>query len=171
MSLSDYFVNTEQSPVSPIANRFQNPQPSAPVDNTIPNAGNVPPLIQNQPIPQQTMLLKNQIPNYNLGNSNRYTYNPGAFSLDWSDILKRAVKYLLEGLAVAFVAYYFTHGKLDMKEVIMLGITAAFVFAILDTFSPTVSLGLRFGAGFGIGQTMFGVAPGMVGAAKPAGVI
>lgn len=96
-----------------------------------------------------------------------YKYNTSAFHIDGKEIMKRGFKYLLEGLAVAFVAYYFTRGKLNLKEIVMLGITAAFVFAILDTFSPTVSLGVRFGAGFGIGQTMFGVAPGSLAGAAP----
>jgi hypothetical protein len=94
----------------------------------------------------------------NMGNDLRsffYDYNP--FESDWRDLLKRAVKYLFEGIAVAFVAYAFTRGKLNLREILMLGITAAFVFAILDTFSPTISLGARFGAGFGIGQSVFGV--------------
>lgn len=95
---------------------------------------------------------------------NKIKYNVDAFSTDLKDVMKRGLKYLFEGLAVAFVAYYFTKGKLDTKEIIMLGITAAFVFAILDTFSPTVSMGARFGAGFGIGQSVFGVAPGMMAA-------
>ncbi len=86
-------------------------------------------------------------------------YNPGVFTTNWGEILKRVVKYLFEGLAVAFVAYFFTKKKLNLKEIVLLGVTAAFVFAILDTFSPTVALGTRFGAGFGIGQTMFGLNP------------
>ena len=94
-------------------------------------------------------------------------YNMDSLNVNLRDIMKRAVKYLLEGLAVAFVAHYFTKGKLDAKEVIMLGVTAAFVFAILDTFSPTISLGARFGAGFGVGQTMFGLNPMMGAAAAP----
>lgn len=93
------------------------------------------------------------------GNRHQYAYNPSAFNVDFKELLKRALKYLLEGLSVAFVAYYFTRGKLDTKEIIMLGITAAFVFAILDTFAPTISFGARFGAGFGVGQAMFGLNP------------
>ena len=92
-----------------------------------------------------------------------HKYNGSTFNMNFKDILKRAVKYLVEGLAVAFVAYYFVgKNKLSIRDVVMLGITAAFVFAILDTFSPTVSLGVRFGAGFGIGQSLFGLAPGMM---------
>jgi len=89
----------------------------------------------------------------------RYNYNP--FTYNYSDIFQRAIKYFFEGLAVAFVAYAFTRGKLDWREIAMLGITAAFVFAILDTFSPTISLGARFGAGFGIGQSLLGPALAM----------
>jgi hypothetical protein len=95
----------------------------------------------------------------------RYMYNTSSWNMDWRDLFKRALKYLLEGLAVALVAYYFTKGKLDFKEITMLGITAAFVFAILDTFSPTISLGARLGAGFGVGQTMFGLNPAIAAAA------
>ena len=93
----------------------------------------------------------------------QYKYNNNTFSLDFKEVLKRAVKYLVEGLAVAFVAYYFIgKGKLNIKDIVMLGITAAFVFAILDTFSPTIALGARFGAGFGIGQGLFGLNPGLI---------
>ena len=92
-----------------------------------------------------------------------YPYNNNTFNLNFTDVLKRAIKYLVEGLAVAFVAYYFIgKGKLNVKDIVLLGITAAFVFAILDTFSPTIALGARFGAGFGIGQGLFGLNPGLI---------
>ena len=94
----------------------------------------------------------------------QYRYSNDTFNIDFKDVLKRAIKYLVEGLAVAFVAYYFiSKGRLDIKDIVMLGITAAFVFAILDTFSPTISLGARFGAGFGIGQGLFGLNPAVIG--------
>ena len=90
----------------------------------------------------------------------QYIYSTSAFQFDFSEIIRRVLKYLFEGLAVAFVAYYVVgRGRLSIRDVVILGITAAFIFAILDTFSPTVSLGLRFGAGFGIGQSLFGVGP------------
>lgn len=93
-----------------------------------------------------------------------YRYKRGLFNIDWRDIIRRAIKYLVEGLAVAFVAYYFiSKGRLNIKDIVLLGITAAFVFAILDTFSPTIALGTRFGAGFGIGQGLFGLNPTLIG--------
>jgi hypothetical protein len=104
--------------------------------------------------------------------SGPYVYQKHIFQVDWRDVLLRAIKYILEGLAVAIVAYFFIgHGKLTVGDVIILGITAAFVFAILDAFSPMVSLGVRFGAGFGIGQGLFNVAPNFMGQiAGPAGL-
>ena len=68
-----------------------------------------------------------------------------------SEILKRLVKYALEGLAVALAAKYIPNQKLEIKEIVMLGLTAACVFAILDIFAPTVSLAARQGAGFAVG--------------------
>ena len=91
--------------------------------------------------------------------NDQFKYNINPLTYNYTDIFKRAIKYLFEGLAVAFVAHTFTKGKLELREVLMLGVTAAFVFAILDTFSPTISLGARFGAGFGVGQSIFGVGP------------
>lgn len=97
-------------------------------------------------------------------NMQQYFYTGDTFHINFKDILKRALKYFIEGLAVAFVAYYFvSKGRLNIKDIVMLGITAAFVFAILDTFSPTISLGARFGAGFGIGQGLFGLNPALIG--------
>ncbi|BCS83115.1 hypothetical protein QLL95_gp1008 [Cotonvirus japonicus] len=116
--------------------------------------------------PQGQNVLTNQLvgPQVPLYQSPAYNYNSNAFNLDATDILKRALKYLIEGLAVAFVAYYFIgKGKLNIKDIVMLGITAACVFAILDVFSPTIALGARFGAGFGIGQGLFGLNPAVIG--------
>lgn len=61
------------------------------------------------------------------------------------------MKYLLEGLAVAAAAYYIPQKTANLKEIVMIALTAAAVFAILDQFAPAVSDGARQGAGFGIG--------------------
>lgn len=64
------------------------------------------------------------------------------------------VKYLLEGLAVAAAAYYIPRRTADLKEIAMIAVTAAAVFAVLDQFAPAVSGGARQGAGFGIGYNI-----------------
>lgn len=61
------------------------------------------------------------------------------------------MKYLLEGLAVAAAAYYIPQKTANLKEIVMIALTAAAVFAILDQFAPAISDGARQGAGFGIG--------------------
>lgn len=64
------------------------------------------------------------------------------------------VKYLLEGLAVAAAAYYIPRKSADLNEILMIAVTAAAVFAVLDHFAPAVSGGARQGAGFGIGYNI-----------------
>lgn len=70
---------------------------------------------------------------------------------------QRLFKYFLEGLAVAVAAFYIpARGAVNMQEVMMVGLTAATVFLVLDLFAPAVGLGARGGAGFGIGGKMVG---------------
>ena len=61
------------------------------------------------------------------------------------------VKYIVEGLTVALASHLVSGGRLDIKELTILGITAAAVFLVLEMFSPSVANGARQGAGFGIG--------------------
>lgn len=69
------------------------------------------------------------------------------------------VKFLLEGLAVAAAAFYIPRRKADLREIAMIALTAAAVFAVLDQFAPAVAAGTRQGAGFGIGANMVGFEP------------
>lgn len=70
--------------------------------------------------------------------------------------LQSVFKYLLEGAAVAVAAFYIPQRKVDLKEIAMIAATAAVVFMVLDMFAPSVALGARQGAGFGIGRAMVG---------------
>jgi hypothetical protein len=74
--------------------------------------------------------------------------------IDFAEILARALKYLMEGLAVG-LACYFT--KLKMDEIIIIAITASVTFAILDMYTPQVSSAARMGTGFGIGSQFAGL--------------
>lgn len=74
--------------------------------------------------------------------------------------LQKLIKYVLEGLAVAVAAFYIPQRNIDLKEVAIIGLTAAAVFAILDHFAPSVAAGARHGSGFGIG---YNIATGMEG--------
>ncbi len=72
------------------------------------------------------------------------------FSID----LTQLVKYVLEGLAVAVAAFFIPRKNINALEILLIGITAAATFAVLDMFSPFVGTSARQGAGFGIGYNM-----------------
>ena len=72
-----------------------------------------------------------------------------------NDIVTRLIKYFLEGLAVAVVAYWLP-GKLKISEIGMISLTAMATFAILDIYAPSVGASARTGAGFGIGAGLVG---------------
>lgn len=63
-------------------------------------------------------------------------------------------KYLLEGAAVAFAAFYIPRKNINIGEIAMIALAAAATFALLDVFAPTVSTGARQGSGFGIGYQL-----------------
>ena len=76
--------------------------------------------------------------------------------LDVVEIIKRILKYLIEGTAVALAAYYVPQGKqrLSVDSICIIAITAAATFAILDMYTPDISAAARMGAGFGIGGNL-----------------
>jgi hypothetical protein len=76
------------------------------------------------------------------------------FSL--GEFVSRALKYLIEGLAVAAAAALIPKKALPMDEVAILALTAAAVFALLDVLAPSVGVTARQGAGFGLGANLVG---------------
>lgn len=72
------------------------------------------------------------------------------------EVVKRALKYLIEGFAVAVAAYYIPKKKMSVEEVIMIAITAAATFALLDLYAPSIATAARQGTGFGIGANLSG---------------
>lgn len=76
----------------------------------------------------------------------------GTFNI--SELVKRIIKYLVEGLMVAIAAYAIPKRSLNMEEIILIALTAAATFSILDTYIPTMGVSARTGAGFGIGANL-----------------
>lgn len=74
-------------------------------------------------------------------------------STDTREICKRIVKYVLQGLVVAFAAVILPKRTPDLEEAFTLAVVAAAVFAILDILAPNSGLGeaARQGAGLGLG--------------------
>ena len=80
---------------------------------------------------------------------------------DFSELIKRVIKYLIEGFMVAIAAYAIPKQSLKMEEVIVIALTAAATFAVLDVFVPTMASSARGGAGFGIGANLVGFPGGL----------
>ena len=72
------------------------------------------------------------------------------------DLVTRAIKYALEGLAVAIAAFVLPGKTLKYGEVGMIALVALATFAILDIYAPSVGASARTGAGFGIGANLVG---------------
>lgn len=73
---------------------------------------------------------------------------------DTSELLRRAVKYLVEGLMVAIAAYAIPKKSLNTEEVLLIALSAAATFSILDTYLPSMASSARHGAGFGVGANL-----------------
>ena len=76
--------------------------------------------------------------------------------LDLGELVRRAVKYLVEGIMVAIAAYAIPKKSLNLDEVALIALTAAATFSILDTYVPSMAVSARSGAGFGIGANLVG---------------
>ena len=77
-------------------------------------------------------------------------------SFDLGELVKRAIKYLVEGLMVAIACYAIPKKSLNLEEVALIALTAAATFSILDTYVPSMASSARSGAGFGIGANLVG---------------
>ena len=73
---------------------------------------------------------------------------------DTTELIKRIIKYLIEGLMVAVAAFAIPKRSLNIEEISLIALTAAATFAILDTYLPSMSISARSGAGFGIGANL-----------------
>lgn len=82
--------------------------------------------------------------------------------IDLGELVKRAIKYLVEGLMVAIAAFAIPQRSLRLDEVALIALTAAATFSILDTYVPSMAVNARSGAGFGIGANLVGF-PGQQG--------
>jgi ABC-type Co2+ transport system permease subunit len=76
--------------------------------------------------------------------------------VDVTELLKRAIKYLVEGLAVAICAIIIPKKALNVEEIIIIALTAAATFSILDVFIPSMGNSARGGAGFTLGSAVAG---------------
>jgi len=75
-------------------------------------------------------------------------------SINVGELVKRIIKYLVEGLMVALAAFAIPKRSLNVEEIVLIALTAAATFSILDTYVPSMGVTARSGAGFGIGANL-----------------
>jgi hypothetical protein len=80
---------------------------------------------------------------------------------DMSEMLRRIVKYLIEGLVVSIAAFAIPKKSMNLEEVALIALTAAATFALLDNYIPSMGVTARSGAGFGIGANLVGFPGGL----------
>lgn len=80
---------------------------------------------------------------------------------DITELIKRIIKYLIEGLMVSIAAFAIPKRSLNLEEIALIALTAAATFAILDTYIPSMGATARSGAGFGIGANLVGFPGGL----------
>ena len=76
--------------------------------------------------------------------------------MNFNELVKRAIKYIIEGIIVALAAYVIPKHTLNVEEVVVIALTAAATLAILDTFNPSMGASSRQGAGLAIGTGLAG---------------
>ena len=73
---------------------------------------------------------------------------------DLGELIRHVVKYLVEGIMVAIAAYAIPKRSLNLDEVMLIALTAAATFSVLDTYVPSMAVSARSGAGFGMGANL-----------------
>lgn len=76
--------------------------------------------------------------------------------IDMTELMSRAIKYIVEGLMVAIAAFAIPKHTMKLDEIALIALTAAATFSILDTYIPSMGANARTGAGFGIGANLVG---------------
>jgi ABC-type Co2+ transport system permease subunit len=76
--------------------------------------------------------------------------------MNFGELFKRAIKYIVEGIVVALAAVVIPKQRLNVEEIVLVALIAAMTFAILDTFIPAMGASTRQGAGFAIGTGLTG---------------
>lgn len=79
--------------------------------------------------------------------------------LDIYEFIKRLVKYVVLGLVISVVATISPRKPLSLEEITFIALSGACVFAILDTFAPSIGKAARNGVGFGVGTGLIGGLP------------
>jgi ABC-type Co2+ transport system permease subunit len=61
----------------------------------------------------------------------------------FNELIKKAIKYIVEGIIVALAAYVIPKQSLKIEEIVVIALTAAATLAVLDTFIPSMGASSR----------------------------
>ena len=76
---------------------------------------------------------------------------------DLNEFIKRALRYIIEGLVVGVAAVLLLKKKADIEEIIIISLTASATFALLDTFmAPSIGANVRNGIAGTLGVNLAG---------------
>jgi len=73
------------------------------------------------------------------------------------DSINKLVTYLIEGFALVLVIILLFKKNYTIETIIVMGLTAASLFGILDYGAPKIADFARQGAGFGLGFNISGI--------------
>ena len=76
--------------------------------------------------------------------------------LDLGELVRRAVKYLVEGFLIAVVAYAIPKRTLSMDEIALITLSIGSILIIGDVYLPSIASTARQGMGLGLGMNMVG---------------
>lgn len=78
--------------------------------------------------------------------------------IDFPELTKRVIKYLILGLAISICAVVVPKKALNVEEVVILALSGACIFSVLDFAAPSIGESARNGAGLGLGLRLSGFA-------------
>ena len=83
--------------------------------------------------------------------------------IDVSELIKRVIKYLIMGFAIAIVSWAIPKRTMNLDEIAIISLTSASVFCILETYLQSFANSDKMGLGFGIGSSLVGFPSGIPG--------
>ncbi len=73
------------------------------------------------------------------------------------EVLKKILRYVLEGLVIAVCSKLIPGNKFEVKHIMMMTMLITVIFMLLDVFSSDTLTSVRWGVGIGLGYGIVGM--------------
>ena len=77
--------------------------------------------------------------------------------VDMNELIKRVLKYLTMGFVVAICAVLIPKKTLNVEEIVVLSLSAACIYSVLDFAIPSMGVSAIQGTGVGLGLRLSGL--------------